>query len=136
MRLNEKKFKPDFWFFTKIIVIAVMVLFIIYPFYTILTKCVFSKKVEGLTLYNFKRFFTKKYYYQTLIRSMVVCFSTVLTTTLVGVPIAYLMTRYNIPGKKILHIFIIMSLMSPPFIGAYSWIIMMKICRIFLPGIL
>ena len=56
---------------------------------------------------------------------MVVCFSTVLTTTLIGVPIAYLMTRYNIPGKKVLHILIIMSLMSPPFIGAYSWIILM-----------
>lgn len=95
------------------------------PFYTIITKSVFSSKVEGVTLYNFKRFFTKPYYYQTLLRSMVVCFSTVLTTTLVGVPIAYLITRYNIPGKKILHIFIIMSLMSPPFIGAYSWIILL-----------
>ena len=119
------RWRPDFWFFAKIIVIAVMCLFIIYPFYTILTKSVFSNKVEGLTLYNFIRFFTKPYYYQTLIRSMVVCFATVFSTTLIGVPIAYLMTRYNIPGKKILHIFIIMSLMSPPFIGAYSWIILL-----------
>lgn len=119
------RWRPDFWFFAKIIVIAAMCLFIIYPFYTILTKSVFSNKVEGLTLYNFIRFFTKPYYYQTLIRSMVVCFATVFSTTLIGVPIAYLMTRYNIPGKKILHIFIIMSLMSPPFIGAYSWIILL-----------
>ena len=120
-RLNSR-WKPDFWFFTKLFVILAMCLFIVYPFYTIITKSVFSSKVEGITLYNFKRFFTKPYYYQTLLRSMVVCFSTVLTTTLVGVPVAYLITRYNIPGKKILHIFIIMSLMSPPFIGAYSWI--------------
>ena len=26
--------------------------------------------------------------------------------------------------KKYIHIFIIMSLMSPPFIGAYSWIML------------
>lgn len=123
-RLNSH-WKPDFWFFTKLFVILAMCLFIVYPFYTIITKSVFSSKVEGVTLYNFKRFSTKPYYYQTLLRSMVVCFSTVLTTTLVGVPIAYLITRYNIPGKKILHIFIIMSLMSPPFIGAYSWIILL-----------
>ena len=123
-RLNSR-WKPDFWFFTKLFVILAMCLFIVYPFYTIITKSVFSSKVEGITLYNFKRFFTKPYYYQTLLRSMVVCFSTVLTTTLVGVPVAYLITRYNIPGKKILHIFIIMSLMSPPFIGAYSWIILL-----------
>ena len=124
-RTTGSKWKPDFWFFTKILVIVVMCLFIVYPFYTILTKSVFSSKVEGFTFYNFHRFFTKPYYYQTLLRSMVVCFSTVLTTTLIGVPIAYLMTRYNIPGKKVLHILIIMSLMSPPFIGAYSWIILM-----------
>lgn len=121
----HSRWRPDFWFFTKLIVIAVMCLFIVYPFYTILTKSVFSNKVEGLTLYNFIRFFTKPYYYQTLLRSMAVCFITVLTTTLIGVPVAYLMTRYNVPGKKLLHIFIIMSLMSPPFIGAYSWIILL-----------
>ena len=123
-RLNSH-WRPDFWFFTKLFVILAMCLFIVYPFYTIITKSVFSSKVEGVTLYNFKRFFSKPYYYQTLLRSMVVCFATVLTTTLVGVPVAYLITRYNIPGKKILHIFIIMSLMSPPFIGAYSWIILL-----------
>ncbi len=119
------KVRLDFWFYTKFFVIASMCLFIVYPFYTILTKSVFSNKVEGLTLYNFVRFFTKPYYYQTLIRSLAVCGITVLTTTIIGVPIAYVMTRYNVAGKQLLHILIIMSLMSPPFIGAYSWIILM-----------
>ena len=125
MKERLGKVKPDFWFFTKFFVIVAMCLFIVYPFYTILTKSVFSNKVEGLTLYNFVRFFSKPYYYQTLIRSIVVCSATVLTTTIIGVPIAYVMTRYNIAGKQLLHIFIIMSLMSPPFIGAYSWILLM-----------
>ena len=125
MKERLGKVKLDFWFFTKLFVILSMCLFIVYPFYTILTKSVFSNKVEGLTLYNFVRFFSKPYYYQTLIRSLVVCGITVLTTTLIGVPIAYVMTRYNVAGKQLLHILIIMSLMSPPFIGAYSWIILM-----------
>ena len=125
MKQKLGKVKPDFWFFTKLFVILGMCLFIVYPFYAILTKSVFSNKVEGITLYNFIRFFTKPYYYQTLPRSLVICFATVLTTTIIGVPIAYVMTRYNVAGKQLLHIFIIMSLMRPPFIGAYSWIILM-----------
>ena len=125
MKQKLGKVKPDFWFFTKLFVILGMCLFIVYPFYTILTKSVFSNKVEGITLYNFIRFFTKPYYYQTLLRSLVICFATVVTTTIIGVPIAYVMTRYNVAGKQLLHILIIMSLMSPPFIGAYSWIILM-----------
>jgi len=122
-RLGQK-WRPDFWFFVKFAVIASMCLFIVYPFYTIITKSVFSDKVEGLTLYNFTRFFTKKYYYEPLLRSIVVCSTTVLTSTLIGVPIAYVLTRYNVPGKTLMHILIIMSLMSPPFIGAYSWIVL------------
>ena len=125
MIARAQKWRPDFWFFVKLVVILALGMFIVYPFYNIITKSVFSNKVEGLTLYNFVRFFTKPYYYTALIRSILVCVFTVLFSALVGVPIAYLMTRYNVAGKRLLHVFIIMSLMSPPFIGAYSWIILL-----------
>ena len=125
MNARAQKWRPDFWFFVKLVVILALGMFIVYPFYNIITKSVFSNKVEGLTLYNFVRFFTKPYYYTALLRSILVCVFTVLFSTLVGVPIAYLMTRYNVAGKRLLHVFIIMSLMSPPFIGAYSWIILL-----------
>lgn len=121
----SRRVKLDFWFFTKAIVIAALCLFIVYPFYTILTKSVFSSKVEGITLYNFERFFTKPYYYRSLLRSMMVCSMTMVFSAIIGVFIAYIMTRYNVPGKNILHVLIIMSLMSPPFIGAYSWIVLL-----------
>jgi len=55
----RRKIKLDFWFFVKAIVLVALCLFIVYPFYTILTKSVFSSKVEGMTLYNFQRFFSK-----------------------------------------------------------------------------
>ena len=121
----RRKLKLDFWFFVKAGVILALCLFIVYPFYTILTKSVFSSKVEGVTLYNFQRFFTKKYYYRTLLRSLVICSFTTLFACIIGVFIAYVMTRYNVLGKNVLHVFIILSLMSPPFIGAYSWIVLL-----------
>ena len=124
--INKKKAKTiDFWTIVKIAVIVSLCLFIVYPFYTIITKSVFSTKVDGFTLYNFERFVTKPYYYSSLFRSLFVCLMTVLTTTIIGVPIAYVMSRYNVIGKKVLHVMILISLMSPPFIGAYSWIILL-----------
>lgn len=124
-QLGKKRVNLDFWSVVKIIVICSMCLFIIYPFYNIITKSVFSTKVDGFTLFNFNRFITKPYYYTSLFRSLFVCTVTVLLSTLLGVPIAYLMTRFNILGKKAMHIMTILSLMSPPFIGAYSWIILL-----------
>lgn len=122
---KAQKWKPDFWFFVKVFVIFALLLFIVYPFYNILTNSIFSNKVEGVTLYNFQRFFEKAYYFKSLLHSFEVCLFTVFFATLVGVPVAYVMTRFNVFGKKLLHIGIILSLMSPPFIGAYSWIILL-----------
>lgn len=122
--LKKRNIKLDFWFWVKLAVIAFMLIFLIYPFCTLITRSFFSAKTEGFTLTNYIRFFTKKYYYSALGRSLQVSLIATCTTLVVGVPMAYLMSRYNVFGKKILHIFIIMSLMSPPFIGAYSWIML------------
>ena len=122
--MTKKRFRLDFWFFAKLFLILLMFFFLIYPFFTLVSRSFFSSKEEGFTFYNYIRFFTKEYYYSALFRSLFVSVTVTLTTTLIGVPMAYLMTRYNILGKKYLHIMIIMSLMSPPFIGAYSWILL------------
>jgi iron(III) transport system permease protein len=120
----KKGWKFDFWFWVKVVVVGFMLLFLIYPFCTLITRSFFSGKVEGFTLENYIRFFTKKYYYSSLGRSLFISIVTTATTLVVGVPMAYLMSRYNVFGKRFIHIFIIMSLMSPPFIGAYSWIML------------
>lgn len=120
----KRRPKLDFWFWIKVGTIAFMALFLIYPFSTLITRSFFSRKEEGFTLYNYVRFFDKPYYYRALINTGFVTFAATLTCTLIGLPMAYLMTRYNIWGKKMFYVFIIMALMSPPFIGAYSWILL------------
>ena len=42
--------------------------------------------------------------------------------TALGVPLAYLGTRFNLYGKRIINIMVVLSMLSPPFIGAYAWI--------------
>lgn len=120
--LKRGKIKLDFWFWVKVVVTLFMLLFLIYPFFTLISRSFFSAKTDGFTMTNYIRFFSKKYYYSALGRSIMVSVITTATTLLVGVPMAYVMSRFNVVGKRFIHIFIIMSLMSPPFIGAYSWI--------------
>lgn len=121
--MNSKN-KYDFWFFCKIIIFILFAIFLVYPFFNL-----FSKSFQGengqFTLEYFANFFQYKYYNQTLIRSLTVSTITTIVATVIGVPLAYLFTRYKIYGGKIINIMIIMSLMSPPFIGAYSWIILL-----------
>ncbi|HSR04442.1 MAG TPA: ABC transporter permease subunit, partial [Proteiniclasticum sp.] len=44
---------------------------------------------------------------------------------IIGTIVAYFFTMYTIIGKKTLRIFIILASMSAPFIGAYSWILLL-----------
>ena len=111
--MTKKKIRLDFWFWVKVLVVGIMLLFLIYPFCTLITKSFFSSKTGLLSLDNYIRFFTKKYYYSALFRSLFVSSVSTITTLIVGVPIAYLMNRYNVWMKKYIHIFIIMSLMRP-----------------------
>ena len=53
----------DLWFWVKVAVVAFMLLFLIYPFFTLISRSFFSSKTEGFTLEDYIRFFTKKYYY-------------------------------------------------------------------------
>lgn len=122
--LKKNGVKLDFWMVCNIVILVFLGVFLIFPFSSLIFRSLFSSKTDGITLQNFVTFFTKKYYYNTLKNSMYCCVATTITTTVIGVPLAYLMTRYNVWGKKIIYVLIVMSLMSPPFIGAYSWIMM------------
>lgn len=115
-------FYKDFWFWAKVVIFVVFLLFLVYPFSTLVINSVHSTKATGFTWYNFERFFNKKYYYSALSNSLQISLIPTITSVLIGVPMAYLMTRFNIAGKNIWHVLIILSLMCPPFLGAYSWV--------------
>ena len=122
-----KRFHPlrlDFWFFAKIVIFALFGFFLIYPFINMFMRG-FTSADGTFSLAYFQRFAEYKYYYQTLFRSLSVAVSTTFFAMLVGMPMAYTMSRYNLVGKRIINVMIIMSLMSPPFIGAYSWILLL-----------
>ena len=114
----------DVWFWVKLLVFVIFILFLIWPFSSMITNAFASSKVEGFTWYNFIRFFKKKYYYGALWNSIGISIVPTVLSVLLGVPMAYFMTRYNVWGKKVWHVLAILSLMSPPFLGAYAWIML------------
>lgn len=118
------KRKPNFWSVVVLLTLIFALLFIAYPFSKMLIQS-FQSKDAALTLNNYVRFFEKRYYYNTLLNSFKVCLAATLIATALGIPMAYISTRFNIWGKRLINIAIVISLLSPPFIGAYSWIMLL-----------
>ncbi|MDZ5034350.1 ABC transporter permease subunit, partial [Clostridium perfringens] len=68
---------------------------------------------------------SKPYYYSALFNSLKVTISVTFLCVLVATPLAYIMTTVKIKGKGLIQILILISSMQAPFIGAYSWILLL-----------
>lgn len=122
--MSFKKSKPDFWRVVLIVSLVFALCFIGYPFLYLVRNSLTDEN-GALTLQHFAKFFKKHYYMVCLTNTIKLAFASTALATLVGLPLAYISTRYNTIGKGFTNILIIISLMSPPFIGAYAWILLL-----------
>lgn len=122
MKINKHL---NFWNIVSITSLALIFLFLIYPSFSLVSESFISSTTGKLTLENYIDFFSLPYYFNALKHSLAVCFAATFFATLIGIPIAYFMSRTNIYFKGFLDLVIMISLLSPPFIGAYSWILLL-----------
>lgn len=116
------KNKANVWNLTTILLLAAFILFIAYPLLLVFKKSIIDPSTGAITLEYFKKFFARKFYWITLVNSFKVTIASTLISVAIGLPMAYLMRRVKIAGSKIVEILIIISYLSPPFIGAYAWV--------------
>jgi len=121
----NRKSRFDLWTLVTLGLLGLYGIFLIYPMMNLLTQAVIDKETGQFTLAYFIKFFSKPYYFNTLLNSFKVTSVVTILTIIVATPLAYIFTRYKIKGKGFLRVLIILSSMSAPFIGAYSWILLL-----------
>ncbi|WP_078392601.1 ABC transporter permease [Shouchella patagoniensis] len=110
------------WNIITLLIMLFFALFILFPVILVLNKSVYDAESGRLTLEHFAHFFDRKFYWVTLWNSIKVTIVATLLAVLIGLPLAYMLRRVKILGSKAVQILIIVSYISPPFIGAYAWI--------------
>jgi iron(III) transport system permease protein len=110
-------------------VALVAVLFLLYP----LGNAMLLAFLKGgddpwlarLTLANFARFFTAASYQRALWNSVWSGLAATLVATAIALPMAYAVARIALPHRGLITAMTVVPLISPPFIGAYAWIILL-----------
>jgi len=122
--MSKKGVRFDFWSFVGLLSLIFFGLFLVIP---VARMLMFSlQKGESLfTFDNFVRFFSRKYYTRAMGNSIKVVSAATLLVMIIGVPLAYITTTFKIRGNRLVNILVIISMLSPPFLGAYSWILML-----------
>ncbi|MEZ6183528.1 MAG: iron ABC transporter permease [Planctomycetota bacterium] len=80
---------------------------------------------DGPTLTYLGRLLSEPLYRDALVHSLVVAGGGALGATLLGVPLAVCLARFRFRGQRAITALSLLALLSPPFIGAYAWILLL-----------
>ena len=125
MSRAKTTFRFDFWTSVTILGYILVIFLLIYPLFNIFKASFIHNETGALSLSNYQKFFSKPYYTGAILNSLLVSFGGTLGALIFGIPLAFFTSRYKIWGKTLLSTLAVLSLLSPPFIGAYSWIMML-----------
>lgn len=121
MKIGSRRI--DGWTGVALVLTAGYLLIAVWPLVTVLINSVTDG--EKISFDGFATFFTSPRYYMTLVNSMAVTVTVTVLALLVAFPLAYFMTMFKVRGNRTVQVLILASMMSPPFIGAYSWILLL-----------
>ena len=103
---------------------AVVGLLLLYPLASVLRASLLDNDTGAWTLANYATILERPRYLRALGNSVVGGVGGMVGATVLGVTLAHLMTRYRLRGSSLLFTLAIIGLCTPPFIGAYAWIVL------------
>jgi len=102
------------------LVIAFLVL---YPLTILLVESFKIAETGGWGIGNYLEFFQDAYYLKTFSNTLLLSTLVLLTTTVFGVPLAYILARYRHRGKTVFTALILLPIVLPAFAGVFAFII-------------
>ncbi len=102
------------------LVIAFLVL---YPLSILVMESFKIAETGGWGISNYIEFFQDAYYLKTFVNTLLLSTLVLLTTTIFGVPLAYILARYRHWGKTVFTALILLPIVLPAFAGVFAFII-------------
>jgi iron(III) transport system permease protein len=100
--------------------VAAVVVLIVMPLCALLIGSVLAE--GGLSFAHFQEAFSSRLYTTPLLNSLILGAWTGLFSILVGVPLAWAVSRTNVPGKALIKATATLSYLSPPFLTAIAFV--------------
>jgi len=79
---------------------------------------------SGATLAHYGRVFTDPHLQKALWNTVVLAFWVGLASLAIGAPMAWLSARTDLPGKRVIRGLMMASFVTPPFLGAFAWVML------------
>ena len=113
------------WNMVFLMAIVVLFLLVVYPMGSIFQASLLSADTGEFTWGNYLDVFTTKFYRRCLWNSFFLSALATVFSVIIGVPFAFLTTRYKLPHASILKTLGTLPLILPTFIGAEAWLLLL-----------
>ncbi len=101
----------------------IIAFFVLYPLSYLVLESFKVSGTEGWGIQNYLEFFHDTYYLKCFGNTLLLSTLLLVTTTVFGVPLAYILARYRHRGKTIFTALILLPIVLPAFAGVFAFII-------------
>jgi iron(III) transport system permease protein len=115
---------PGFWTSVTIVAALLLAVFLVLPIVNVFVISFFDAKTGEFGFSNYIEVLTRRFYTTALWNTLVIGVLGMIGACLIGIPLAFCTSRYRIRGRAFIATLAVLVLCSPPFIGAYAWIML------------
>ncbi|MEO6032079.1 MAG: ABC transporter permease subunit [Burkholderiaceae bacterium] len=108
--------------FLWLVLVAVLLLLVVHPIARLLIGSLHDPKTGALTFANFAAAYGRQRYLVAFGNSLVMALAVTALCAVVAVPMAWAVSRSDMPGKALVRTLTLGAFIMPPYLGALAWI--------------
>jgi iron(III) transport system permease protein len=101
----------------------IIALFVLYPLSIVVVESFKISGTDSWGIQNYLEFFQDTYYLKTFGNTLLLSTLLLVTTTVFGIPLAYILARYRHWGKTVFTALILLPIVLPAFAGVFAFVI-------------
>ena len=120
LMMGDKTWILDIKWIIILLIVDFLLLFQLMPLIYMIIKAFFPE--SDFSFETFKRLYTYSLNLDALKNTLIAAFATMILGTLLAFPLAWLVGRTNLYGKKFFRALFVLTYMVPPYVGAMAWL--------------
>lgn len=120
---SKKTFSP--WFLPALLCLLVLVALVLWPLAALFHQSVIDPKTGELSLHGFQAFFGSPRYVGALVNTVILGAVSTLGCLLLGAPLAYIVARYEFPGKTVVALLPLATIILPDIVVSQAWLMLL-----------
>ena len=114
----------DIWLVVLALAWAIVAFLLVWPLSSVVLASFRDNETGAFSLANYAEILTTRAYRRAIFNTFLAGFGGMAGALVLGVTLAFVTTRFRLRGNIAIQVLAVVALVSPPFIGAYAWIVL------------